>query len=596
MAKKSKNKAQDTVELEQAFYDLAPPAEKIRPRRRRALFISLCVLLAVLITGLALLGYFFYQINTATILEHVSVAGVDVGGMTKEQALNAVKTGVGSSYDTTDMIFEFEGTRITIPAAYAGGTPDLEGAVTAAVMFGNVGLPSALEEQQAAAAAGYTVDLTPYMELDEERIRQLLAPLEAQFSHPIKQTTYTVEGDTPTEKALADGTAAQKLIITLGIPEYSLDINSFYRTIIDGYNRCDFHVKGRCATVEPDPIDLQGIYEAHHIASQDAYMDPETYRRSAHRNGWGFDITAAEKAVAEAPYGTTVTVDFAIEEPSVTTAQLMEELFGDTLSTATAKSSSQWGRDDNLKLACEALNGLIVNPGESISYNDVLGERTTEKGYKAGASYSGGKTVYTVGGGICQVSSTLYYALLLADLEIVRRDNHGFAASYLPLGVDATVSWGGPDFVFRNNSSHPILIEAYADGGHTTVTLKGIDDKSYYVEIESIVLKKIDWKTEYESMKADNPDGYKDGDEIISPYTGYEVKTYRCKYDKATKQQLSRQLEAYSYYSHRDKVVAKIENALPPQPGIVPTEPPTATDPSEPSAPAGIIDPTTPMG
>ena len=216
------------------------------------------------------------------------------------------------------------------------------------------------------------------------------------------------------------------------------------------------------------------------------------------------------------------------------------------------------------------MNGLVIKPGQVVSYNDVVGERTTEKGYKSGASYMGGKVVYVTGGGICQVSSTLYSSVVLADLEIVTRENHGYAVSYLPLGIDATVSWGGPEFRFKNNTNHLILLEASATGGHTTITLKGIDDKDYYVKFESQCLRSIPFKTIYEDYPANNPQGYTDGKVITSPYTGYEVKTYRVKIDKKTGKEISRELEAYSYYNKRDQVVVRIK----------PEEAPPATEPT----------------
>lgn len=99
----------------------------------------------------------------------------------------------------------------------------------------------------------------------------------------------------------------------------------------------------------------------------------------------------------------------------------------------------------------QAIDGLVIAPGEQFSYNDALGERTAERGYKAAGAYSNGQVVQEIGGGICQVSSSLYYAALLANLQIDVRVCHYFPVAYLPPGLDATVSWGGPEFKFTNN-------------------------------------------------------------------------------------------------------------------------------------------------
>ena len=124
----------------------------------------------------------------------------------------------------------------------------------------------------------------------------------------------------------------------------------------------------------------------------------------------------------------------------------------------------------------------MLNPGETFSYNATLGERTTGKGYKSAPAYSGDDLVNQVGGGICQVSSTLYCSTLLADLENVSRTNHRIPVNYINYGMDATVSWRSPDFKFRNNTNYPIQLEASVSGGYVNVQILGTDEKDYYVK------------------------------------------------------------------------------------------------------------------
>lgn len=136
--------------------------------------------------------------------------------------------------------------------------------------------------------------------------------------------------------------------------------------------------------------------------------------------------------------------------PNVTTNQIGNEAFPDMLSSfSTSYTSSGYNRSTNIELAAKKLDGYVLMPGETASYNQIVGQRTKTAGFKEGAAYSNGKVVQEVGGGICQVSSTLYNAVLYANLEIVERYNHGFAPSYVKPGLDATVSWGGPDFKFK---------------------------------------------------------------------------------------------------------------------------------------------------
>ena len=257
-------------------------------------------------------------------------------------------------------------------------------------------------------------------------------------------------------------------------------------------------------------------------------------------------------------------------------------LFRDELSSHSAYYSSGSNRATNLRLACEALDGTIVMPGETLSYNNTLGERTEEKGYKPAASYVSGKTEDTLGGGICQPSSVLYYCVLLADLEVVERYCHQYFCTYMDPGMDATVFWNGPDFKFRNNTDFPVRVDAHADGGTVSIALVGTDTKDYYVDMEYEWLDTYGWDTEYkEFTKDNNPNGYTDGETLTSPYTGYKYNTYKCKYSKADDSLIERTFEATSTYDSRNKVVAK---DVSPEETDPPTEAPTDPPATEPPA------------
>ena len=195
--------------------------------------------------------------------------------------------------------------------------------------------------------------------------------------------------------------------------------------------------------------------------------------------------------------------------------------------------------------------------------------------------------MYTYGGGICQVSSTLYYCTLFADLEIVERWCHMYTPDYIDWGIDATVSWGTLDYQFRNNTDHPIKIEANAEDGYVTVTFYGTDTKSYYVEMENEIVAVFNYETVYKELPPDNEEGYEDGEVIDWPITGYGVDTYRNKYDKATGELISSDYEDYSDYDHRDHVICKIvqPETQPPETQPPETQPPETqppeTQPSE---------------
>jgi len=250
-----------------------------------------------------------------------------------------------------------------------------------------------------------------------------------------------------------------------------------------------------------------------------------------------------------------------------------EVYFRDVLGECKTPHTNNENRNENLRIACSRLNGLILQPGEELSYNETLGQRTKENGWKPAPAYSGTTLVDSYGGGICQVSSTLYYCTLLSDLEIVSRINHGFPATYIDLGMDATVSWGGPHFSFKNSTNYPIRIEAKVEDGYVKIQLIGTDEKDYYIEMEYELIGSQSPETIYKEYYPDNGEGYKDGDVITSAYKGYTVRTYKLKYDKETDELIIREEDRVSKYKKRDKVVVKI---IP-----YPTQPPAEPAPAE---------------
>ena len=176
-------------------------------------------------------------------------------------------------------------------------------------------------------------------------------------------------------------------------------------------------------------------------------------------------------------------------------------------------SAANTDRNYNMQLACDAINGTILLPGEEFSYNDALfAVGNPYEDYRYAGAYSNGQVVSEVGGGICQVSSTLYYCTLYANLEIVERYCHYFGVNYLPAGLDATVSWPNPDFKFKNDRDYPIKIEAYVQNGQVTVKIWGTDVDGSYVELRSTKL------VVYDSV-------------YVNTAIGYGVSAYRTVYD-----------------------------------------------------------------
>ena len=523
-------------------------------------------LLITLICGICLVvltaALFIYllidtHIDHDNILSNISIAGVDVSGMSKEEASHALQAATKGTYTKQDLIIQIGDNTHTIPAQLSGADLDVEAAVNAAYGYGRSGfLFRRYSEQHKAATEKISIDITGYLHLNNKVIDEEVKKLTAQYNCGVVQATYHFEGSMPEGNDLSS--ADRALHIQVGKPGYVLDGSQLKQQILQAYNQNTFKLNADCKITKPTALDLDSLFQENCMSPTNASMNSVTYRITDEINGYGFEKAKVQNAIWNAEPGEALTFPFQVLIPEITRETIEADLFKDLLSEYTAKYGSSYNRDINLVLSCNAVNGTVLLPGETFDYNSTLGERTPEAGYRLGNTYAGMETIQTYGGGICQTSSTLYYCAMMADLEIVTRTNHGFISDYVPFGMDATVSWGGPEFRFKNNTKYPIKIEAYSSDGDVTVKLWSIDDKDYYVKMEYEVLGVSNWKKVYKEMPEDNAKGYRDGQVITSPYTGYKIQTYRCKYNKADDSLISKEPEALSVYSSRNQVIVKI--------------------------------------
>lgn len=578
--KSSKNPSEEIAELERSFQQIVgTPASPKKPRSKRvkkALIVTIIAASFLLISTLA--GYIYI---TRPLPQDMTVAGVNVGGMNIFDAAEAVNS---SDLFSKNLELIIDGRLVTITPQAAGIQLDTKGALMNALLKGHT---------------GNGLDLTGYLTIDKNAVFSMLDDAEERyFSTNFQESSYGVTGVQPDlTQPEAEDEEGQRLVLKKGVQDYAMDKEQIYRDILSCYSAGTFRLEHKIPVKVPATLDLEAIYQEVAIAPVDAVMDPETFVVSAHSYGYHFDIDLARDLLNSAMYGDVIEVPFVRVDPEATYEEVSSILFRDVLGTYTAYASSQPGRDTNLYLSCKAINGIVLMPGEVFSYNPALGERTPDKGWDKADGYVGNQTVSQYGGGICQASSCLYLSAMLADLEIVERVNHGFISSYMPFGMDATVSWGGPEFLFKNTTEYPIRIEAESNGGTVRVALVGTDTKDYYVKMTYEVLDKVDYETIEVEMPPDNEEGYKDGDVIITPYTGYTIVTYRCKYDKETNELISCEQEVVSRYNKRDKEVCKIvdPDATEPSETTEPTVPditePEATEPTETTAPVETTEP-----
>ena len=327
-------------------------------------------------------------------------------------------------------------------------------------------------------------------------------------------------------------------------------------------------------TLPAKTLTAQELHDQLHGEMKNASYDAATGTIVPEQPGADFAVDAVQSAMDTAAPGETLTLDAAIEEPEVTAKELKAVLFRDVLGEARTHVSGSAGRIGNVKLSAQTINGIVLNSGDIFSYNQSVGKRTEARGYKPAPAYVKGETVDEVGGGICQTSSTLYLACLLGNLEITERYAHRYIPAYISAGMDATVSWGGPDYKFANNTLYPIKIVTSYSGGYLTVKLLGTKTDNTYVKMTNEKLSTTNFEVVYE-----DDDTLAPGTEKVktTPYTGSKWKTYRNLYDAGGKL-ISSSFEASSDYKARNKVILRGPAA---QPGSgsadIPAETPSTT-------------------
>ena len=277
-------------------------------------------------------------------------------------------------------------------------------------------------------------------------------------------------------------------------------------------------------------------------------------------------------------------------------AQLEAVLFRDVLGEYTTNVSGTAARKSNVQLSAASINNHVMNTGDVFSYNGVVGQRTAANGYQAAPAYVKGETVDEIGGGICQTSSTLYLACLRGNLEITERYAHRYIPAYVPAGMDATVSWGGPDYKFTNNTDYPIKIVTTYANNKLTVKILGTNVDGSYGRMTNEQLSTTAWETVYQEGETVAP-----GTQTVktTAYTGSKWRTYHHIYD-ANGKLIDSHYEATSDYKARNKVIlvapGELPGAEPAAPVVtpipLPADPAVTPTPADPAVTPTPADPT----
>lgn len=538
---------------------------EVKSKRTSTIIICIIVLVMALILST---GFAIINISNHNIVMGVSIRGMDVSGLTETQA-NQKLLQTLQAETKKEIKLNIDGEIYSIIPEQFDVKFDVDAATETAYKLGKDS-NLFINNYKILEAMIKKTDIDLEVSYNEKLLEDLLKSINAKLPNAVMDYVYSVEGT--------------ELIITKGTAGNAINIEKTKEMIIEkveagNYDDIEIKVEYRL----PKEIDIEKIYEEVYAEPKDAYFIKEPFQLFIHENGIDFNIEQAKEILKEDKEEYVIKLE--ITKPKILTSDLGTEAFTDLLSSFSTKYDElNKPRTTNVKLATQKINGVIVMPGETFSYNKTLGKRTSEAGYKEAAGYSGGKVVQMVGGGICQVSSTLYDAVVYANLEIVERHNHMFVTSYAGAGKDATVSYGTLDFKFKNNRNYPIVIKATAKGGISEVKIYGIKEEvEYNVEIDSKILGYTPFKVIYE-----DDENLEVGKEKVEQYGANGCKSITYKIVSLNGVEQSREVLSTDTYSPMNKIIKRgtkvVEtntNPVEPEAPTIPTTTPEDTSNTE---------------
>lgn len=490
-----------------------PPKQK-RSGKKLALIVLLVVVLALGAgyTGLCAAA------GGGTLLPNTSIAGVNVGGMGRDAASAALEEALPGLLSGHSAQFTCDGKTYAVSADDPTVSVDISAAVDDAMESQSGGFFARGWQFLSSLLGGERLSLPVTISGTPASVTQAVE----ECADPEAQTTWEV---TDTELVLHKGVTGRTIDTAALIDALEERLGQS----VSGTDADAAPIEAQVTTAPPADPDFDAIRDEIATEPADAYLDKETREVVPSVTGVDFDTEAAKAALDASDEGGTVGVPLTLTEPSVTTAKLEDNLFKDVLGTGTTSCAGPSNRWFNIDLAADRVNDTILLPGETFSYNDTAGPYTLASGYKAAGTYQNGQSVDATAGGICQLSSTLYWVTLKANLETVERHKHQFNGGYMPvIGTDATVWSNQLDFRFKNNTEYPIKIEAYLDSSHKLhVTIRGTDTTGIHGEPYSVVISSVPFKNTYQPKDSIPVGSEPVRDTNYSRYNGYTVDVYQ---------------------------------------------------------------------
>lgn len=443
-------------------------------RKKRGIVFSVGTILLLAVGYLALCA----AVKEDELLPKTVINGVAVGGMTGDEAVSALERDMRDRRNEAALMLSFEGQE------YPVGVGD-------ALVFdcGEVVLEALdpcrgnflLRGERFLRALIWGMDLEVLPVMDRERLRDILAD------------SGLLEADTTVQSSYREENG--QLFVTMGQAGSRVDEDKLLQVVEKAVLSGGIGRVVHCPVVSGavEPVDLEQMYREIYREAENARLDAEQgYQIVPSVTGVDFDRDAAQGMLDAAEEGTVVAIDLSYTEPEVCTQDLEEHLFEDVLAEFSTSVGGSANRRENIRLATEKCSGMILNAGDVFSFNDTVGEQTAETGFKKANAILDNQIIQAYGGGICQVSTTIFEAALYAALEIPERWWHTFISSYAAPGMDAAVAWDALDLKVENSTKYPVKLLVSYQNDRLTATFLGTKTEETPVEIETEVLDDSD--------------------------------------------------------------------------------------------------------
>ena len=449
--------------------------EKEKTERKGLEIFGILVLILILIIVISFSILTAYNLLRQNIIAGVSIKGIDVSNTSPSDARYKLDNYISSTLPT-ELKLKHGDFETTLSLEQLEVSFDTKGITNEAYRIGKEG-NIFLDNFNVIYTLFKNVNLEPTLNINEEQLSKTLDEISAQLPDKVVESSYYQEGN--------------NLIITTGKEGNVVDKEKTIeqiKTALSDFSIINNPIEITVKTQNPEPINIEKIHEEIYKEPVDAYYTQNPFTIYPSENGLDFNVSMDEaKNIIGNGTNTEYTIPLKVLYPNVTTNMIGTEAFPDLLSSYSTKyAASNKDRTTNLRLAANKINGTVLMPGETFSYNKVVGARTIAAGYKEAPIYVSGKVVDGLGGGICQITSTLYNAVVYANLEVTQRSNHQFVPSYVTASRDATVVYGAIDFQFKNNRNYPIKLVCSVSGGIANFQIFGLkQDDDYEVQILS---------------------------------------------------------------------------------------------------------------